>query len=207
MHVYNKESFNSHFQMETRGLLLKWTIWQHIGHAIAISSRTIFLTMLFVGQHNLIQSWHFLQKKKHYVTQKTTSYRRRKNIVIFFLQIQSFHLLCNIYLYLCMCGNMLCCCALLFLLQHSEKNCVGSGSDLNPRSWVSTWKISFGTHPEASSLLIIIISRQQKYHKTITNSQNNVNTEKKKSSFFCVLSSSFSGEKLSHLQLFFYIYH
>ena len=92
---YNKESFNSHFQMETRGLLLKWTIWQHIGHAIAISSRTIFLTMLFVGQHKLIQSWHFLQKK-HYVTQKTTSYRRRKNIVIFLLQIQSFHLLCNI---------------------------------------------------------------------------------------------------------------
>ena len=91
---------------------------------------------------------------------------------------------------------------LLFLLQHSEKNCVGSGSDLNPRSWVSTWKISFGTHPEASSLLIIIISRQQKYHKTITNSQNNVNTEKK-SPFFCVLSSSFSGGKLSHLQLFF----
>ena len=95
---------------------------------------------------------------------------------------------------------------LLFLLQHSEKNCVGSGSDLNPRSWVSTWKISFGTHPEASSLLIIIISRQQKYHKTITNSQNNVNTEKK-SPFFCVLSSSFSVGKLSHLQLFFYIYH
>ena len=76
---------------------------------------------------------------------------------------------------------------LLFLLQHSEKNCVGSGSDLNPRSWVSTWKISFGTHPEASSLLIIIISRQQKYHKTIINSQNNLNTyrkKKKKSAFF-----------------------
>ena len=111
-----------------------------------------------------------------------------------------------IYIFL-MCGTVLCCCALLlFLLQHSEKNCVGSGSDLNPRSWVSTWKISFGTHPEASSLLIIIISRQQKYHKTITNSQNNMNTEKK-SPFFCVLSSSFSGGKLSHLQLFFYIYH
>ena len=86
---------------------------------------------------------------------------------------------------------------LLFLLQHSEKNCVGSGSDLNPRSWVSTWKISFGTHPEASSLLIIIISRQQKYHKTITNSQNNVNTyRKKKNHYFLCSVIIFFREKI-----------
>ena len=123
----------------------------------------------------------------------------------------------KVFLFVCNILNLLFFCyvvweyvmllfKLLFLLQHSEKNCVGSGSDLNPRSWVSTWKISFGTHPEASSLLIIIISRQQKYHKTITNSQNNVNTyRKKKSPFFVFCHHLFQGKNY-HICSYFFTY-